>query len=309
LNRLLARGKFRHVQVLLLLAELGSVQRSAEAMGMTQSSVTQVLAGLEELLEVKLFERHARGVRPTAACAHLLPVARQLLHHVQQSADLVVAQRDQGEGVVRMVASSAAIHGLLVSAVPLFADAHPGVHLQVREAEGQDQLLAVARGEVDVVVCRQPGVIPEGWEFHALREDRIAVVCRAAHPLARARKVGPAQLAAHTWLLMPAGSAMRENFDRLAATFPHAPAIYPVLSHSLAMMWWLVLQRDVLLMLALQMARPLLEAGELVELSVGRRAPMRPIGILQPLVGMGQASRRFSEFLRGLAELPAASGP
>ena len=44
LNRLLARGKFRHAQVLLHLAELGSVQRAADAMGMTQSSVTQSLA-------------------------------------------------------------------------------------------------------------------------------------------------------------------------------------------------------------------------------------------------------------------------
>ena len=43
LNRLLARGKFRHVQALLRLAELGSVQRAADAIGVTQSSVTQTL--------------------------------------------------------------------------------------------------------------------------------------------------------------------------------------------------------------------------------------------------------------------------
>lgn len=79
LNRLLARGKFRHVQVILVLAELGSVQRTADAIGMTQSSVSQTLAYLEQLLEVRLFERHARGVRPTLACADLLPVARQLM--------------------------------------------------------------------------------------------------------------------------------------------------------------------------------------------------------------------------------------
>ena len=65
LNRLLARGKFRHIQVLLRLAELGSVQRTADAIGLTQSSVTQTLAYLESLLEVRLFERHARGVTPT----------------------------------------------------------------------------------------------------------------------------------------------------------------------------------------------------------------------------------------------------
>ena len=51
LNRLLIRGKFRHIQVLLKLAELGSIQRTAESLGITQSAVTQTLAYLEEMLE------------------------------------------------------------------------------------------------------------------------------------------------------------------------------------------------------------------------------------------------------------------
>ena len=105
LHRLLARGKFRHVQVLLLLAELGSVQRTADAIRMTQSSVTQTLAYLEGLLEVRLFERHARGVRPTAACRDLLPVARQLMLGVAVGAQIVAARQQQGEGVVRVIAS------------------------------------------------------------------------------------------------------------------------------------------------------------------------------------------------------------
>jgi DNA-binding transcriptional LysR family regulator len=147
LNRLLARGKFRHLQVLLQLAELGSVQRTADAIGMTQSSVTQTLAYLENLLEVKLFERHARGVRPTAAC--------------------------------------------LVDALPEFSARAPAIQVQLREAEGEDQLLAIARGEVDLVACRRPPVVPEGWEFHPVREDRFAIVCRVDNPLARTRRVVP----------------------------------------------------------------------------------------------------------------------
>ena len=55
LNRLLVRGKFRHIQVLLKLAELGSIQRTAESIGITQSAVTQTLAYLEEMLETPLF--------------------------------------------------------------------------------------------------------------------------------------------------------------------------------------------------------------------------------------------------------------
>ena len=92
LNRLLARGKFRHLQVVLKLAELGSVQRTADALGMTQSSITQTLAYVENLMEAKLFHRHARGVRPTPACMDLLPVARQMMLGLIEGAEIVAAR-------------------------------------------------------------------------------------------------------------------------------------------------------------------------------------------------------------------------
>jgi DNA-binding transcriptional LysR family regulator len=45
-NRLLTRARLRHWQVLVRVAELGSVRRAAEAVGMTQPAVTHVLADL-----------------------------------------------------------------------------------------------------------------------------------------------------------------------------------------------------------------------------------------------------------------------
>ena len=68
------------------------------------------------------------------------------------------------------------------------------------------------------------------------------------------------------------------------------------------MMWWLLRQRDLLLMLAVQMARPRLESGELVEIVAGEPVAMRPLGILQPVSGLGEGAGRFSEFLRAFVK-------
>jgi DNA-binding transcriptional LysR family regulator len=298
LQRLLARGKFRHVQVLLQLAELGSVQRAADAIGMTQSSVTQTLAYLEGLLDVRLFERHARGVRPTAACSDLLPVARRLMLGVADSAEVVIARQRQGEGVVRMAGSVGAINGLLLDALADFCDGFPAIQVQLTEAEGEDQLLAIARAEVDLVVCRRPATMPEGWEFHALRDDCFVVVARAGHPLACSRPLGWAELADATWLLLPAGVAARRRFDELAQQFPHPPRAYPVVTRSLAMVWRLLRQRPLLALLPLNLARPLLDEGTLVALWSGEALSLEPIGVLQPKAGIGQAALRMSDFLR-----------
>ncbi len=301
LNRLLARGKFRHIQVLLYLAELGSVQRTAQAIGMTQSSVTQTLAYPESLLDIRLFDRHARGVRPTAACADLLPVARQLLLGLADGAAALAARQNQGEGYVRLIASASAVHGLLLDALPPFSERHPNIQVRLDEAEGEDQLLAIARGEVDLAICREPAVVPEGWMFEPLRGDRFVVVCRPGHPLARARAPSVKALSSHRWLLLPASLSARRRFDELAERFPAMPATYPIVTRSAPMLWQLLQQQDLLALLPLNLVRPLIDVGRLVHLRGGDAHPLAPIGALRPVGGLGAAAARLYDALRAHA--------
>ncbi|SCK09826.1 DNA-binding transcriptional regulator, LysR family [Variovorax sp. HW608] len=302
LNRLLARGKFRHIQVLLNLAELGSVQRTAEAVGLTQSSVTQTLAYLEQLLETRLFDRHARGVRPTPVCVDLLPVARQLLLGLASGSEILAARQNQGAGSVRMIGSASAIHGLLFEALLQFSSVRPSIQVHLQEVEGEDQLLAISRDEVDLVVCRQPVVTPEGWIFDALLKDCFVVLCRADHPLAGARKPSLRDLAAQTWLQLPAGLAARSRFDELAAAFPAPPGTFPIVTRSMPMIWWLLLRKNLLALMPLNLARPMLDSGQLAQVHWGPAAELAPIGMLRPESGLGSAAMQLCEFLKERAQ-------
>ncbi|GAA4356650.1 LysR family transcriptional regulator [Variovorax defluvii] len=301
LNRLLARGKFRHLQVLLRLAELGSIQKTADAIGLTQSAVTQTLAYLEDMLGAPLFERHARGVRPTAAGRALVPVARRLMLGISDGAEAVVSVRERSAGVVRLMASATATHGLLAGALPEFCRRFPGIQILLREGEGEEQLLAIARAEVDLVICRQPAVLPEGWEFHPLREDRFAIVCRPAHPLAARRAVRWPDMARATWISLPAGLGARTKLDALFEQhFKTAPATFPVVTQSLSVIMQLLRAFDLLAVLPLNLVRPQLDSGELVELKTRERMPMDPIGVLRPAQQGGEAAARLLAYLRSL---------
>lgn len=308
LARLLARGKFRHLQVLVKLAELGSVQRTADSIGMTQSSVTQTLAYLEKMLEIELFERHARGVRPTAVCADLLPVAHNMLLRLTQGAELVAARSQHSQGSVRLMASSAAINGMLLRALPIFADHHPNVQTQLVEAEGDDQLLAMSRGEVDLVACRKRAVVPEAWQFHALMPDRFAVLCASTHPMAAMRRVTVGTLARQTWLLPPAGSLARACFDELANRFPKAPATHPLLSRSANVMRSLLLQRKLVTVLPVSHVIDLLGEGTLCEVEVGPAMPLEPLGVMVRAMGT-EAAMTLSAFLIGMFQPAALAAP
>ncbi len=294
LNRLLSRGKLRHIQVFMRLAELGSVQRTADAIGVTQSSVTQTLAYLEDLLDVRLFQRHARGVRLTQAGSDLVPLARQVMSGVSDVAHAVEARGRQGGGLIRLLASLAAMNGLLLEWLPAFARDNPDVDVLLRDAEDQEQLLAIARAEVDLIACRRPQVIPEGWRFVPLRVDRFALVCRRTHPLALLqRPIAPADLTPATWLALPTGTAAREHLDHVAMQLQTTLRLHPIITRSPLMMWNLLKDQDLLAVLPITIATPHLQMGDIVELTVDMAAPLQSIGLLRPEGAMPQASERL----------------
>lgn len=295
-NRLLAGGKFRHVQVLLKIAELGSVQRTADAIGLTQSSVTQALAYIERLLEIQLFTRHARGVRPTATCLELLPVARQVMQGVLESAEVVASRHRQGQGTVRLVASVAAIN-MLTNALLQFSQRLPSIQVHVREAEGEDQLLAIARQEADLVACRRPSVVPDRWQFLPLLEDEVVIVCSADHPLARSRRFDEAALAAQLWVMVPSGTTARERFDEFVSKLPTMPRTHSLITRNATLLVRLLQQRGALTMLPLSFVRDFIQQGELALVKMRDAQPMLPMGLLHQEAGMGEAARRLFDFL------------
>lgn len=296
LNRLLVRGKFRHIQVLLKLAELGSIQRTAESIGTTQSAVTQTLAYLEQMLETPLFQRHARGVQPTRACIELLPVARQLLEGLFESVEVISAHH-RGGGMLRLIGSESATQSLLVPALPEFFQRHPAVQVQLRQAEGDDQLLAISRGEVDLLACRRPAAMPAGWDFVPLLEDRYGVVCAPDHPLRRRSRVMWATLANQTWLLAPSGTAVRMRFDELAARFEQPPRTHALVTRALAATVALLRASKAIALLPHSIVRHLVDAGELAFVPIDETIVMPPIGLMRPVGQLGEAAAKFCEFL------------
>ena len=298
LNRLLTRGKFRHMQVLLKLAEVGTVQGTAEAIGMSQPSVTQALAYVERLIGVKLFERHAKGVRPTPACSDLLPAARHILLGVADCAEAITARHSRGQTIVRVVASVSAMHGLLVGTLSEFGRRHPTVQVHLTEAEGDDQLLAIARGEADLVACRRPPQAPEGWDFMPLLDDRLTVVCRRSHPLATIKRVTWQRLKSQTWLLSPSGTAARGRLDSLFVDAQSELKTSSIITRTPTMLWWMLRHENALAFLPRNFVKPLIDANEVVELDVRPASPMESLGLLLPDRGRTQAAMQLSRHLQ-----------
>jgi len=309
LNRLLAKARFRHLQVLVRLAELGSVKRAAESIGLTQPAVTQLLADLERLLGVALFHRHSRGVLPTAACRDLLPLARQSLAGLHATAEALAERAQIGQGVVRVWSSTAALNGLLVEAIPEFNRRHPGVQVHLKEAELAEQFLAIGRRELDIGFCRAGQVVPEGWRFVPLLDDEFVVACAPTHPLAGRRRVAWSELARQTWLISPVDSAARHRLDELCAEYQMPPPQCQVITRATAMTWAMLQRRSLITLVPASVFRQLVMAGQLMTLRMEHPMPFAPLGMLLPGRDVPAATQQLADHVQASSASPGGPPP
>ena len=299
LNRLMSKARFRHFEVLVRLNELGSVKRTAESIGMTQPGVTQLLADLEDLLEVTLFHRHARGVLPTKACQDLLPMARQCLLGLSSSAEAIADRSTRGQGVVRIKASTAGINGLLVEAIPLLNEKFPGIQLHIHEAEVNDQFAAISKGEIELGICRQPVQTPSGWHFEALLPDEFVVVCNPSHRLTQKKtKVTWQDLSKETWVLSPIGSAARDKFEELCIQYEFTPLTCHVITRVSSMSWAMMQKRSLVTLVPGSVFQQLKNAHQLTTVKLKDKLPFDHLGLLLPEKDVSMATHSVATFLR-----------
>jgi DNA-binding transcriptional LysR family regulator len=306
-RRLLARGRLRHWLGFARVAELGSVRKAAEAIGIAQPALTGLLADLELLLGAALFERHARGMRLTPAGHELLPAARRLLGAIDDAAERMVALQGRTQRVVRVGAIGGAVAGLLAPALPALAAAHPELLVQVAEADAIVLDSLVARGDVDVALCREPATLPQGWGFEPLMQDRFVAVAGTGHALARGRKPTLDQLRRCTWLAMPVGSVARDTFDTLFAE--QSPPLCQVSSRIPTVLWSMLKSQPLLALIPASVAQPLLQTGELVEVPLPRVMAMAQIGALTPAGEPREGVQLLLRALRGLGKTREAAAP
>src|ERR1035438_5507131 len=122
------------LQVLLGVSRLGSFSAAAEALGYTQSAISRQVAGLEAFAGAPLFERHARGVRPTAAGEVLIRHAGAVLDRIAAATNELAGLSDRLEGRIAVGAFPTAAASLVPTAVARLIRTNPGLRVRLIEA-------------------------------------------------------------------------------------------------------------------------------------------------------------------------------
>ena len=162
----------------------GSFSGAAEALGCTQSAVSQMISGLEKELGVSLLHRSRTGIRLTEEGKLLLPEIEGLLETEKRIEDLCSGLRGGEQGTVVVASfSSVAVHWL-PGIFKSFGDAHPGVELRLNTGDYHDVSMWLDSGAANVGFATPS--CAGSCRFIPLYRDPLLAVLPPEHPLAEA---------------------------------------------------------------------------------------------------------------------------
>jgi DNA-binding transcriptional LysR family regulator len=196
-------------------ATRGSFSAAAEALSFTQPAVSQHIARLEKQVGAKLFERDARGVRPTRAGQTMLRHAEALLDAAARAEADVKSAAGLHVPHVMLGAFPTSAAGIVPMALRELRAAHPDVRAQLRVIEGDPALDELSVGRLDLTLLigsvLNPAPFREGIETEEIMEDPMLVALPRSHRLATHPTIQMTDLAAEDWMLPANGGTCEDT--------------------------------------------------------------------------------------------------
>ena len=179
--------QLHQVEGFLEVARRGSVSRAAEALFITQPTLTARLHGLEREMGAKLFVRTPRGMRLTEAGHAWVPFAERAMRALMEGHDALM-QVTSGSAGHLMIASAPAVSTYVLPALlEKFVAARPSVEVSVRTGHTEEIVDMVLREDVQVGLGRvihQPDL-----ELRPFHKEVLVLVCAPDHPFTKRRSV------------------------------------------------------------------------------------------------------------------------
>ncbi|MBY0565034.1 MAG: LysR family transcriptional regulator [Hyphomonadaceae bacterium] len=200
----------RQLQFLAALRDEGSFVGAADAVGVTQPTLSSGIKELEAALGVVLVERGRAGAVLTPAGEIAVASAARVLEEV---ADLVRAVREAGEafaGVFRLGAIPTIAPFLLPRALPLLKKRFPKLKLHLREDLTARLVDGLRSRQLDAALIALP-YDAAGIATVPVVDDEFFFLCPENHPLAKRNALSPDQVDANELLLLEDGHCLRDH--------------------------------------------------------------------------------------------------
>lgn len=280
---LVRRLRLRHLELLVALADAGTLRAAAVRLNLSQPALSKMLAELEAGFGARLFERSPQGLAANALGQAVVYRARVMLGELARSKAEVDALRTGAAGVLRV--GTLSVTAAVPQAIVLLRQRLPGARVQIQEGRVRDLIQRLLDGELD---CVFGAITPELLTSdllallrpEVLMDDQLCVLCGAANPLARSRRLRWADLHAAAWVAPPKDTLVRQAFMTAflnEGLQPPEPVVEVLSSVSLGSL--LRMEPALLGAVRFEQARDELARGDVCRLSVTPAVALPALGL------------------------------
>ena len=203
----------RQLKVFETVAQLGSFTRAAEALFLSQPTVSMQVKQLSEAVEQPLFEQLGKKIFLTDMGRELHATCREMFDTWSRFEMTAADMKGLKRGRLRLACVSTAKYFIPRLLGP-FCDRYPGIDVQLEVANRDTVVERLARNEDDLYIMGMP---PQHFDIalHPFLDNPLIPIAPANHPLANRKRVPLKRFAEEQMLLRERGSGTRMATERL----------------------------------------------------------------------------------------------
>ncbi len=223
-SRLIRTTTLRQLQILLSVVKHGSYTRAAEALHLTQPTVSMQIRKLSENIGHPLFEHGSKGLSLTLAGRRTVAAAEEIFARLELLGSDINAILGEVKGELRLGVVTTAKY-FMPHLLGTFVQRYPGVTPRLTVTNRAQVLERLEENRDDLLIM---GRVPKELEVeaHAFLDNDLVVIAPAGHPLARHRAIPLTRLLEERLLVREPGSGTRLAMERLFRQYNLEPEPY-----------------------------------------------------------------------------------
>lgn len=273
--------KLRHLQLVVALDQFRHLGRTAEFLSVSQPAVSKMLAEVESMFDLNLFDRSTRGTVPTSSGLAIVRFARTVLADYERTRDEIAVEASGAAGRTCVGSMVVALPVLLAGAVKLLKQRSALATVMVEEGDLTHLLPKLRLGELDLFVGRlEPGYSAPDLVTEALFNEPMVVVVRCAHMLTTKAKLDWSDIANMPCVLPPPWASLRIKIEQTFYKYCLNPPTDIIETSSFLALSTFVQQRDAAGFMARSVALHFQKEGFLAVLPIDVPIELPPIGLI-----------------------------